>query len=106
MISFDQFKTMEICVAKVISVEDHPNADKLYVVTVDTGSQTKKVVAGLKMHYSIEELSGKSVVFLNNLEPAVIRGVESEGMILATKDQEKLAILIPEKEVSIGSPIS
>ena len=106
MITFDQFKAMDIRIAKITSCEDHPNADKLYVVTVETGSETKKLVAGIKMHYSKEELINKEVVILNNLQPATIRGVQSNGMVLATKDGEKLAILVPEKEVRVGSPVS
>ena len=106
MITFDQFKAMDIRIAKIIACDDHPNADKLYVLTVNAGSETKKLVAGVKMHYSKEELINKEIVLLNNLEPATIRGVESHGMALATKDGEKLALLIPEKEVKVGSPVS
>jgi len=106
MINFDQFKAMDIRIAKIIACEDHPNADKLYVVTVETDGGTKKAVAGVKQFYTPEELVGRQVVFLNNLEPATIRGVQSEGMVLATKDGEKLSILIPEKEVKTGSPVS
>lgn len=106
MITFDQFKQMDIRIAKITACEDHPNADKLYVVTVETGKETKKLVAGIKQHYSKEELLNKQVVVITNLEAATIRGVESEGMILATKDGEKLAVLVPEKEVKTGSPVS
>ena len=106
MIKFEQFKQMDIRIAKITAVEDHPNADKLYIATVDTGGKTKKLVAGIREHYTKEELINKEVVVLDNLEPATIRGVQSEGMILATKDGEKLAILVPEKEVKVGSPVS
>ena len=106
MITFDQFKALDIRIAKVVSVEDHPNADKLYILTVEIGDKTKKLVAGVKEHYTKEELADKQLVVLNNLEPATIRGVQSEGMALATKDGEKLALLVPEKEVKVGSPVS
>jgi len=106
MIKFAQFKAMDIRIAKIVGVEDHPDADKLYVVAVETGEGTKKVVAGIKEHYTKEELVNKQVVMLNNLEPATIRGVQSDGMILATKDGSKLALLVPEKEVKTGSPVS
>ena len=106
MIKFDQFKKMDIRIGKIVHIEDHPNADKLYIATVEVGDATKKLVAGVKEHYTKEELLNKQVVVLNNLEPATIRGVQSEGMILATKDGGKLAILIPEKEVKVGSPVS
>ena len=106
MITFEQFKEMDIRIAKITDVEDHPDADKLYVLTVETGDGTKKVVAGIKPYYTKEELAGRQVVVLNNMAPATIRGVQSEGMVLATKDSEKLAILVPEKEVKVGSPVS
>lgn len=106
MVTFEQFKAMDIRIAKIVAAEDHPNADKLYLLTVDTGAGTKKLVAGVKQYYTKEELPGKEVVVLNNLEPATIRGVKSEGMALATRDGEKLALLVPEEEVKVGSPVS
>ena len=106
MITFDQFKAMDIRIAKILDVKDHTNADKLYVVTIDANGEKKQVVAGIKQHYTKEELLNKQVVAILNLEPATIRGEKSEGMILATKDGEKLALLIPEKEVTVGSKVS
>jgi len=106
MVTFKQFKSMDIRIAKITAVEEHANADKLYVVTVEIGTESRKVVAGIKGHYTKEELVDKQVVVITNLEPATIRGVESQGMILATKDGEKLAVLVPEKPVAIGSPVS
>ena len=106
MVTFEQFKSMDIRIAKIVSAEDHPNADKLYVLTVDAGGETKKVVAGIKPYYAKEELPDKLVILLNNLEPAAIRGVQSEGMVLAAKDADGLTLLRPEKEVKIGSPVS
>ena len=106
MITFDQFKAIDIRIARIVSAEDHPDADKLYVLTVEVGEGTKKLVAGIKEHYTKEELVNKEVVVVNNLKPATIRGVQSEGMALATKDGGKLALLVPEKEVTVGSPVS
>lgn len=106
MITFEQFKAIDIRIAKIVSAEEHPNADKLYVLTVDAASGTKKVVAGIKEHYSKEELVNKEVVLIANLTPATIRGVESQGMVLAAKDGEMLTLLAPEKEIKVGSPVS
>jgi len=106
MVTFDQFKQMDLRIGKIVTCEDHPNADKLYLLSVDIGGGTRKLVAGIKGHYSKDELINKKVVVIANLETATIRGVQSEGMVLATKDKEKLALLIPEKDVEIGSPIS
>lgn len=106
MVTLDQFKAMDIRIAKIAACEDHPKADKLYVVTVETGSETKKLVAGVRGYYGKEELLGKQVVIINNLVPATIRGIESSGMILVAKDSERLALLTPEREVKTGSPVS
>lgn len=106
MVSFEEFKKLEIVTAKVLEVEDHPNADKLYVMKIDLGGETRRIVAGIKAYYKKDELLGRQVIVVKNLEPAKIRGVESNAMLLATKDDKTLAILVPEKEVKIGSPIS
>ena len=106
MITFEQFKGMDIRIAKITDIQDHPNADKLYVVSLDVGEHAKTVVAGIKQFYSKDELVGKQVVLLDNLEPATIRGVQSEGMILATRDDERLAVLAPEREVKTGSKVT
>jgi len=107
-VKFEDFKKLQLKIAKVLKVEDHPNADKLYVLTVTTGTgeAEKTIVAGIKMHYKPEELVGKQVVIIDNLEPAVIRGVASNGMLLATKDGNSLAILAPDREITTGSPVS
>lgn len=105
-VKFEDFKKLDIRIAKVLKVEEHPNADKLYVITVTTGDAEKTIVAGIRPYYKKEELEGRSVVVVNNLEPAAIRGVVSNGMILASKDENTLAVLIPERAVKIGSPVS
>jgi len=105
-VKFEDFKKLQLKIAKVLKVEDHPNADKLYVLTVTTGTEEKTIVAGIKLHYKPEELAGKQVVIIDNLEPAVIRGVASNGMLLATKDASSLAVLAPDREITTGSPVS
>jgi len=106
MVSFENFKALDMRIAKITGCEEHPNADKLYVLTVDSGSDPKKIVAGIRLHYKKEELLGKEVVVVNNLEPASIRGVESHGMVLAAHDGERIVFLKPEREVAAGSKIS
>jgi len=103
MISIEEFKKLNIRIARIKEVNDHPNADRLYVVRLVIGEEERDVVAGIKKAYTREELLGKLVVVVENLEPAVIRGVESKGMILATQDGEIMAILSPEKPVAPGS---
>lgn len=106
IIKFQDFKQLELKIAKILKVEDHPNADKLYILTIDTGGAEKTIVAGIKPHYKPEELVGRSVVVVDNLEPADIRGVVSNGMLLAAKDDKSLAILVPQREIKTGSPVS
>ncbi|MDP2938655.1 MAG: methionine--tRNA ligase subunit beta [Candidatus Omnitrophota bacterium] len=105
MITFEEFKRLEIKVAKIKEVKDHPNADKLYVMTIDLGDKTKQIVAGIKSAYTKEELVGKQIVVVDNLEPAVLRGVESQAMLLAAQDNTILSLLIPEKEVKAGAKV-
>ncbi|HLF19008.1 MAG TPA: methionine--tRNA ligase subunit beta [Candidatus Omnitrophota bacterium] len=105
MITIDDFKKLDLIIAQIKEVQDHPNADKLYVVKIDTGSEIKQLVAGIKKSYSKEELIGKRVVVVNNLEPATIRGEVSNGMLLAATDEKGVVILITEKEVALGSKV-
>ncbi|NQT96083.1 MAG: methionine--tRNA ligase subunit beta [Candidatus Omnitrophica bacterium] len=105
MITFDDFKKIEIKTAKILDVKDHPDADRLYVVDVDLGEEKRQVVAGIKNHYKPDELIGKSVAVVCNLEPATIRGVESNGMILAASADENMAILTLDKDLPPGSTV-
>ncbi|AFL94325.1 methionyl-tRNA synthetase [Thermococcus cleftensis] len=104
-ISFDEFSKLDLRVGRIISVEDHPNADRLYVVRVDLGDEVRQLVAGLKKYYSKDELLNKTVVIVANLEPKKLRGVESQGMLLAADDGENVALLMPDKEVKLGAKI-
>ena len=88
MISFADFKKMELKVAKILEVEDIPGKDKLYKIKIDLGSEQRQIVAGIKPFYTKDELTGKNVIVVANLEPAVIAGVKSEAMLLAAKDNE------------------
>ncbi|WP_042698873.1 methionine--tRNA ligase [Thermococcus sp. PK] len=104
-VKFDDFAKIDIRIGKIISVEDHPNADKLYVVKVDLGDEVRQLVAGLKAYYKKEELLNKYVAVITNLEPKKLRGVESQGMLLAADDGENVALLTPEKEVKLGAKV-
>ena len=102
-VKFEDFKKLDIRVAKVIEVSDHPDADKLYVVKVDWGEGERQLVAGIKNSYNPDALLNKQVAVVINIEPAVIRGVESQGMILAASDEKGMSVLSPDREVAIGS---
>ena len=105
MISFEEFQKLDLRVAEIKEAKDHPNADKLVVMKIDTGSEEKQIVAGIKAYYTNEELIGKKVVVVNNLEPAKLRGQESNGMLLAADAGSDIVILVPEKDVPAGSKI-
>jgi methionyl-tRNA synthetase len=106
-VSFDQFGDMDLRIGKVESVEEHPNADKLYKVKVNVGETTLQTCAGLKNFYEPEELEGRKVVVLANLEPAELRGEKSECMMLAAEsdDEETVSLLTTDKEMEIGDRI-
>lgn len=87
MASIEDFRKLELKIAQIKDVSDHPNADKLWVLTLDTGDKLKQVVAGIKNYYNREALLGRYVVLVDNLDPVLIRGVESQGMILAGSDE-------------------
>ena len=93
LITVDDFSKVEMKVAEVISCEPHPNADRLLVFKLDLGNETRQVVSGIAKYYKPEELVGKKVVVCTNLKPVVLRGVESNGMILSATKGKKLSIL-------------
>lgn len=101
-ISFDDFKELDLRTGTIENVEEHPNADKLLILKINVGGEVKQSCAGLKEHYSPEELEGKKVVVVNNLEPAELRGETSECMILAADGGKEVVIINPEKEVKNG----
>lgn len=103
MVTYDEFRKTELKIATIKEVKPHPQADRLYVVTVDVGGITKQLVAGIKLFYSEEALIGRQVVVVDNLEPAVIRGVESQGMLLAASDEKGISVLSPDRAVQEGS---
>jgi methionyl-tRNA synthetase len=104
-ISYDEFSKVEIRVAEIVEVEPIKGADKLYKLKIDVGGNMKHVVAGIAKQYSKEELLGKQIVVIDNLEPAVIRGEKSEGMLLAAVEGDDISILTPDRETKPGTKI-
>ena len=102
MMSFKEFEKVDLRVATITSVEDHPNADKLYILQIDLGSEQRQLVAGLRLKYTKEQLRGKQIIVVTNLEPRELRGTRSEGMLLAAEDG---TILQPLAKVPNGSKI-
>ncbi len=107
MIPIEDFLKVDLRVAKVLHAEPHPNADKLLILKIDAGDgvEGRQIVAGIRNFYKPEELIGKNIVIVNNLAPAILRGVESQGMLLAAKDGEQLTIITTEKDIKPGSKI-
>jgi len=93
------FNDLNLRIGEIKGVKDHPNADKLYILLVDLGpiEQDLQLVAGVKISYDKDELVGKKIVVVRNLEPAVLRGVESKGMLLAAVDGKNISLLIADK---------
>jgi methionyl-tRNA synthetase len=105
-IQFDDFSKLDIRMGRIITAEKVKKADKLLKLTVDTGIDTRTIVSGIAQHYTPEEVVGKTVQVLINLEPRTIKGIESQGMILmAENDNGKLSFLISEKELNFGSEV-
>lgn len=106
MISIEDFRKVELRVATIKSAEPHPNADKLMVLQIDLGDEQRQICAGIRGQYAPEELIGKQIVVVANLETAKLRGLDSQGMLLAASDNGRVVILTPEKPVAAGAKVS
>lgn len=106
LLSIEEFQRLALRIGVVTAAQDHQNADRLLVLTVDIGEGApRQVVAGIKGSYQAAELVGKHVVFVANLKPATLRGVESQGMVLAASDGTSIVLLSPERPIRAGSPV-
>ena len=106
MITYDDFKKVELKIAKVLEAEEVVGAEKLLKLKIDLGnSETRQIVAGIKKMYQAKDLVGKEIAVVVNLEPRMVMGVESNGMLLAASDEKGPVILMPEREVAPGSGI-
>ncbi len=88
MVSFDQFKEIDLRIARISNVEEIEGKDKLYKLSIDLGSEQRTIVAGIKPFYKKDDLVGKNIVVVANLEPATIAGIKSEAMLLAARNSE------------------
>jgi methionyl-tRNA synthetase len=106
MITIDDFAKVELRTAEVVSAEAHPNADRLLVLKVRVGEEERQIVAGIRAHYEPEALVGKTIVIVANLQPAELRGVESQGMLLAVRDADRVVVLSSDAPVASGLRVS
>lgn len=105
-IAYDDFARVELRVARVLEARPHPNADKLLLIEVDCGEGPKQIVAGIRQHYTPEQLVGRLIVVVNNLAPAMLRGEASNGMLLAATSGEKVVLLtVDDPECQVGARI-
>ncbi|MBI2043347.1 methionine--tRNA ligase subunit beta [Candidatus Pacearchaeota archaeon] len=109
IISFNDWSKVDLRVAKILKVEDIECADKLYKLTVDLGKEFGKrtVCAGIKKYYNSEDLKNKKIILVQNLQPRTLRGIESQGMILAAvnKQETEVVLISPEKDMEVGSKV-
>jgi methionyl-tRNA synthetase len=105
-ITYEHFSKLELRVAQVLEARHHPNADKLMLLQVDLGDEQKQIVAGIRQHYTPEQLVGKLIVIVNNLEPAMLRGETSNGMLLAATSGDKVILLtVDDPNCVVGAKI-
>jgi methionyl-tRNA synthetase len=106
-ITFDDFSKLDLRVALVLEAEPHPNADRLLVLKVRLGTEERTVVAGVRAHYAAEELVGRKILVVANLAPVTLRGVQSQGMILAASDAAgNLGVATVDRDIVDGSQVS
>jgi methionyl-tRNA synthetase len=102
-ISYEDFKKIDLRVAKIIEVERVENSEKLIRLQIDLGEEKRQIVAGIGKFYNPEDLINKQIVVVANLEPRKLMGEESQGMLLAASDEDQISLLIPDQEIPTGS---
>ena len=108
IIEYGDFEKVKLKVAQIKEVEEIEGADKLYKLTIDLGDEERTICAGIKQYYSKEDLQGKRIIVLTNLTPRTLRGIESQGMLLAasSKDHSKVSLITPDQEIELGSEVA
>jgi len=106
MISIEDFKNIDLRVAKILEAEKIENSDNLLKLTLDLGTETRQIISGIAQYYQPQDLINKEIVVVYNLEPRTIKGIESQGMLLAAKDENNLGLLTLDKEIKPGTKIS
>lgn len=104
VVGIEDVQRLGLRIGVVVSAKDHSNADRLLVLDVDIGEGTpRQLVAGIRGSYQAAELVGKCVIVVTNLQPALLRGIESQGMVLAASDDRGIVLLMPERPLAAGS---
>src|ERR1051326_2323348 len=100
VVTYDHFAQLDLRVARVLEAREHPNANKLLLLKIKVGDLEKQIVAGIRGHYDPAALVGRLIVVFNNLAPAMIRGEESNGMLLAASDATGVVLLQPDRQIA------
>lgn len=108
VIQFEDFAKLDLRVARVLEVREHPNAEKLLLLQIDLGGEQRQLCAGLRGHYTAEQLVGRNIIVIANLAPRKMRGEVSQGMLLAasSEDKSRVILLTTEVEIAPGSRVS
>lgn len=108
IVTFEDFQKLELRVATVLKAEPHPQADKLLVMQIDLGGEQRQIIAGIRGYYAPEQVIGKQIAVVTNLAPRMMRGLESNGMLLAAvpPDRSDVVLLTLDRPVPAGAPIS
>jgi methionyl-tRNA synthetase len=109
LVEFDDFAKLDLRVARVLQCREHANADKLLILQVDLGTEQRQVCAVLKQHYKPEDLVGKLVIVVANLEPRSMRGEISQGLVLSAAEgplKQRMVVLCPSDDVAVGSVVA
>ena len=105
-VTYDDFDKLQFQIGKVLSCEEVPKSKKLLLFKVQIGNEVKQILSGIKKYYSPEEMVGKNVMVLVNLEPRMIAGMESQGMILSAEDDEDhVFVMVPDKDIKPGAEV-
>ena len=110
IITFEDFSKLDLRIARIVEVSDHPNADKLIVLKIDLGGEQRQIIAGLKEHCDPQSLAGRNIVVVTNLAPRKMRGLDSNGMLLAATwmdgERQNVTIVTTDGDVPPGSAVS
>jgi len=108
IVSFSDWEKIDLRNAEILEVEDIKGADKLYKLKIDLGTETKTLVAGLKRNYTKDGLIGKRVIVFTNLEPRTIKGIKSQGMVLAVsnEDHSEISLIQTDSGIGFGNKVS
>ena len=104
-VNFEEFKKIHLRIAKIVSAERVEESEKLLKLEVDLGDEERQIIAGIGKFYQPEELIGREIVVIINLEPRTLMGIESQGMLLAANNEGEPVLLRPDKEVPAGTKI-